>query len=87
MKLELSQFYSVSALVLMADEDHELTFEETLKGQIEELKKQIDDQESTAPANIKEDKQQAVMPMVSDQLAPQDAGLQLAVPVLHSQCS
>ena len=46
----------------MADEDHELTFEETLKGQIEELKRQIDDQESTASANIKEDTEQAVMP-------------------------
>ena len=46
----------------MADEDHELTFEETLKGQIEELKKQIDDQELTPSANIKEDTKQEVMP-------------------------
>ena len=48
----------------MADEDHELTFEETLKGQIEELKKQIDDQEYTVSANINEDKKQAVTPEV-----------------------
>lgn len=35
-------FCSVSALVLLTDDDNDLTFEQALKGQIKELRKQLD---------------------------------------------